>query len=818
MNELIINFAAFFIPKRMNMKIKIIILLLTILGLGNILYAQDFSAQKSHEIVRENGQDFYIHSVVKGNTLYNISKAYGVSPNVVKKYNKAIDDGLKLGMKLKIPVKSPKQDTFIYHIVKDKETLYHISKIYNVSVENIVELNHLKGKDISAGQYLKIPSDQMDLVDDIAISDSGTADKDDYDKDKYVKYKVQPKETLFSIGKRFGISVDALVYLNDLSTTDLSLGQELLIPLKLVENKNHQEEGADNFIIHKVKAKETLYGIAKEYAVSVNDIKKNNEFGDKEIQIGQNIKIPRTINKTGYIKHQVTQKKEKMSKIAADYSMSVSDLNKANPHIRKKAKRGQSIIIPLGYVESDFDKDLAILDEQVVLDGEPDPALIDAAGCLKGLPQEKTYQIALMLPLYLSEVDTLLSMDESDLRLNEKSKAFRFIEFYEGALIAAQEMNESGLDFEMTVYDIPRDVHETAEVLRDPHLKDMDLMISLSYTDSFELISDFSKTHDIPLVNALSKRREIIYNNPNVFKVEPQEDYLYQETAQFILDNYPEHNIIIVRSNQYQLAKQANLIQETINKGLKRYVKVPHSHIINEMKAYKKISRKSPEDDEKSLSEQQIANNFIETVQKEYASFDYSKVEESINDTLLLSNDLEVVIYSKDSLQGVLNASSLLRDNLIVAIGQDEIFAIELFTQLNSVNKSFHYEVIGLPYWDGFDNLDVSYTQPKKLKIVNHRFVEYSEPEVVKFVSLFRENYGIEPQIKKHAFLGYDLTKYFLTALKDYGSHFPNCINHVDTELLQNQMRFEHQEGRGYENINWNIIEQSDYKWNRVDR
>jgi len=197
--------------------------------------------------------------------------------------------------------------------------------------------------------------------------------------------------------------------------------------------------------------------------------------------------------------------------------------------------------------------------------------------------------------------------------------------------------------------------------------------------------------------------------------------------------------------------------------------------------------------------------------------FDYDNIEATINDTLLLSNDLQVVIYSKDSLRGVLNASSLLRDNLIVAIGQDEIFAIELFTQLNSVSKSYSYEVIGLPYWDGFDNLDVSYTQPKKLKIVNYRFVEYSKPEVIKFVSTFREHYGIEPQVKKHAFLGYDLTKYFLTALKDYGKDFPNCINHVETDLLQNQIRFEHKEGRGYENINWNIIEQSDYKWNLVD-
>jgi len=800
------------------MKIKIV-MLFVIFGLMNHLFAQDYTAVKSKKTIEENGKVFYIHTVVKGNTVYNISKTYGVSPDLLRKYNKTIDTELKLGLKLKIPKTPPAEASFIYHIVKEKETLYQISKIYNVTVDDIVLLNAIQGKVISKGQYLKIPSADASTASSGVNTSNGNA-KEDYDKAKYVKYKVQPKETLFSLSKRFGISVDALMYLNDLSSSSLSLGQELLIPIKLVQNKDKQEQDADKYITHKVKSKETLYGIAKEYAVSVNDIRKSNEFGDNDIQVGQSIRIPRALNNTGYIKHQVTRKKEKMSKIAADYNLSVVDLNRANPNIHKKAKKGQNVLIPLGYVETDFDQEQAVIESDtmangavVVIGGDDE----DERVCHKKDEQTKIFQIALMIPFNLSEVDTLLGMTENDLLRNSKSKAFRFIEFYEGALLAAQEMTEAGFEFKMYVYDIPRDVKETAKVLNNPKLQDMDLIISLSYTDSFELISKFSKSYNIPLVNALSKRREIIYNNPQVFKIEPREDFLYTQTADYITNNYPDHNVIIVRSNQYQLAKQAELLMNTLKENQKGIVKVSNYEIAKRIDAYRRVQKNAPENEDVELSDEFLNQKFEEIARHEHRNFNDDDIQNSINDTLMLFNDLKVVIYSKDSLAGVVKASSLLRDNLIVAIGQDEIYAIELFTQLNSVSKSYKYEVVGLPYWSGFDNLDVAYTQPKRLKIVSQRFVDYSQSEVIEFVINFRAAYGIEPQLRKHAFLGYDITKYFLTALKDYGNDFPRCLDYIDADLLQNQLRFEHKEGRGYENINWNIIEQSDYNWHRID-
>lgn len=779
------------------------------------LFAQDYSATKSSETIVEGQQTFFLHTVEKGNTLYNISKAYNIPPNIILKHNPDINDGLKLDMKLRIPKQQKKAEDFIYHIVKKKETLYQISKIYNVSVDDIIEMNSLTNKEISVGKYLKIPSMYINAKQDVQVVEVKKGKKDKKEKqenvNKYAIYKVQPKETLFSISKRFGISVDALKYLNDLTSTNLSTGQTLIIPKKLTEKKADQEINADKYISHKVQAKETLYGIARLYAVSIQDIEKANELGEVQIQIGQNLRIPRDLNKTGFITHKVTERREKLTKIASNYNMSVLDLKKANPKSKEKLKRGQRLKIPLGYVEANFDQEeaLVVFDEEEKQEEEIDEKE-DKGACREAADPFKTYDVALMLPLYLNEVDELINKEAKDLLNHSKDKPFKFIEFYEGALLAAQELKDQGVKFKLHVYDIPRQADSTAIVLRDPKLKEMDLMICLSYANSFELISEFSKAHQIPLVNATSKRREIIYNNPYVFKIEPREDRLYSTISDYVINNHSQKNIILVKSNPYQLEKEYRSVSETAQLGIPINVKIPHDQILYKVSSY--------EMEYPDVLPLDFAYKTTESLKQYNPSFNYDQIQAYPADSLLIRNNLQTVIYSRDSLAGLLKASSLFRDNLVIAFGQDEVFAIELFTQLNSVRDSFNYEVIGLPYWNDYNSLDVEYTQPMKLKVMNSRFVNYNQPLVQDFVLNFRAKYGIEPQVNRYAFLGYDICKYFLTALHNFGGNFPNCINELEIDLLQNQFEFEHHPGIGYENVHWNILKQESYNYHKINK
>lgn len=788
------------------MRVKLFILIL--LGAFCVVSAnaQDYSAKKSDATIQEAGEKYYVHIVEKGNTLYNISKTYNVAANVIEKLNPEIKQGLKIGMELKIPFKAPQSDDYIYHIVKKKETLYQIAKIYNVKIEDITAINNIKDGKISLGQYLKIPSMFVNSnQDDLHKQASERKEQDKIDDSKYKIYKVQPKETLFTISKRYGISVDALMYLNDMDSPDLASGQDLLIPRNLFE-KDEPSIDKERFIEHKVKPKETLYGIARQYAVPMDLIVKNNNVFNNQIQIDQVLLIPRQLNKTGFIQHKVTDRRERLNKIAGKYNVSVYELKQANPRAADKLKRGQSVLIPIGYVETDFE----VEEEEPVVEENIPKEILYQSDCQKQDSQDKRYQIALMLPLYLEEVDSLMVLDTMELLEHKLDKPFKFLEFYEGAILAAKELESAGFEFDFHIYDVPRDLSSASEVLKAPEIKNMDLMISLLYTQSFKAVSNISKQYGIPLVNVLSKRRKVIYDNPHVFKIEPNPENLYKQAIDYVLAEHKNDNIIIIRSNPYQLSSEYKMLKEGLKKEIPYLVSIPNSKVLGRIsKLEMEYTELEVEVDFQDLMTQELRNQL--------PGFDYDRLQAFPEDSLILPNSLKTVVYSEDSLAGIIEASSLYRKNLVLALGNEEVFGIELFTRLNFVMDSFNYEVIGMPHWYEYYGLDVAYTQPMKLKVFNNKFVDYFEPEVQNFVLAFRDEYIIEPQIDRYAFLGYDVTRYFMTALKDYGKDFQDCLNEMDIKLLENQFKFKNIPNAGYENSHWNMLLQKDFQYYLID-
>ncbi|OYT17576.1 MAG: hypothetical protein B7C24_01930 [Bacteroidetes bacterium 4572_77] len=738
----------------MNIKTLLIVGVLLLFGAISV-FAQDYSSAKSSETVMVDGKKFFLHTIVKGNTLYNLSKTYGVSKEVINKYNPEIKEGLSLGLKIKIPYAQTSNSDFIYHIVKKKETLYQISRIYNVPSEEIIKLNNLKNDQINPGAYLKIPNAYMASPSSNNAASTYTDVDNKPSNEKYAFYTVQPKETLFTISKRFGISIDALMYLNDLKNDQITNGQRLLIPKKLIMQQGAIQEGKAKYVQHKVKPKQTLYSIAREYAVSMEEIKKINRLTDFNIGIGQMLNIPRQLNQTAYIEHKVHKRREKLKKIAGEYKVSVLELKQANPNALPKLKKGDVLRIPVGFVEADFmEKQEIVADTSSFLKEE---ILSPECDGFNGV--DKVFKVAFMLPLYLNEVDSLKTMDLSDLIKNKNTKPFKFIEFYQGALLALEDLEEMGMEVELQLYDIPRDIEITKQVLKDAKLKQTDLIISLVYHKNFELISSFSKTYQIPLVNAVSKRRKIIYDNPYVFKVEPNDDARYKDISEYVMENHSHKNIIIVRSNPYQLADEYNDLKSRLESTLPDY---------------------------------------FET------------------DSMRYQNQLHTVVYSLDSLHGINTASSLERENLVIAFGMEEVFAIELFTKLNYMRDSIRYEVIGLPDWSGYTAIDETYSQALAFKTTTAKYIDYELPYVQEFVLDFREKYATEPQLHKYAFLGFDVTKYFLSALYKYGENFPKCLRYNQVDLMENQVQFKTNGHTGYENNNWNIIQLYDYRFHLV--
>jgi LysM repeat protein len=218
--------------KRNNSKFKIQNLKLILsLGLYLFIAVNTFAEKKdSIGVEKKDGKVFVLHQVDAKETLYSIAKRYSAKVEDIKATNPEIGDGLKIGQTIRIPYKGVVQSlpgtstssdskNFKTHIVEKKETLYAISKKYNVSPEEIVKANPGIETGIKEGQSLKIP-----------VTSSSTEVKEVPKSGKI--HKVEPKETLFGISKKYNVSVDDIKKANPQLIDGLKEGMEIVIPEK----------------------------------------------------------------------------------------------------------------------------------------------------------------------------------------------------------------------------------------------------------------------------------------------------------------------------------------------------------------------------------------------------------------------------------------------------------------------------------------------------------------------------------------------------------------------------------------------------------
>lgn len=106
---------------------------------------------------------------------------------------------------------------------------------------------------------------------------------------KFILHLVE-KETLFSISKKYNISLNELKTLNPELSQGLKIGQKLLIPAKVFVDKTELlNQKNENFVLHKVEPSQTLYAISKKYAAKIDDIKRWNSLETNELKVGSYI-------------------------------------------------------------------------------------------------------------------------------------------------------------------------------------------------------------------------------------------------------------------------------------------------------------------------------------------------------------------------------------------------------------------------------------------------------------------------------------------------------------------------------------------------
>lgn len=193
-----------------------------------------------------------VYVVQKKDTLWGIAKQYNITVDELKKENNLTSNSLTIGQILKIPQKEKVTDN--YYIVKKGDTLYGISKKFNISINRLKELNNLKTNLLAIGQNLLV-------VDNVNPEE----------------YIVEKGDNLYKIAKLYGITTEDLMKYNNLDTALLQVGEKLKIPKESM------------YKVYEVKKGDNLYKIANMFGTTIEELMNKNNLISDILQIGQKL-------------------------------------------------------------------------------------------------------------------------------------------------------------------------------------------------------------------------------------------------------------------------------------------------------------------------------------------------------------------------------------------------------------------------------------------------------------------------------------------------------------------------------------------------
>ena len=347
------------------------------------------------------------HKVRRGDSLSEISDKYGITMSELKKWNHLRNNKAPIGKKLKIYTieavasrdkKITKPDTIAvkettalasntaktfreekvvsykdivkYHKVKRGDNLGEISDKYGVTVAEVKKWNKIKGSNIVPGKSLKIIKNERVVITvrkevkaDKNAAETGIASNDNDKPSDF--YEVQRGDNLFSIAKKFNVSLEDLKKWNNLDGLNVEQGSKLALVNNDEEPSNETTYKTEVKITdHIVDRGETLGSIARKYDVSISDIKDWNKLEDNNVQLGAKLIVGKryvvssenknivnkkeniAVNDRDEVKLYYVKKGDSLFSIAKKYpGVSISDLKKWNGIKNESLKAGMKLKI-----------------------------------------------------------------------------------------------------------------------------------------------------------------------------------------------------------------------------------------------------------------------------------------------------------------------------------------------------------------------------------------------------------------------------------------------------------------------------------------
>ncbi len=790
---------------------------------------------KETEIRKETKQsdfDFFYHIAARDETFKHISSIYLIPEKYIRMANPGLKEPLREGEYVKVPVESafPVLDGHPVSTSSEPNTIEDEARRFSATSRKGDEVPKYKPPkvetDVPAYPEPKTESKLKTVQTTTTTVPGQVAFNPDIPVIKDYRHVVVMGETLESIAKKYRITVRQLKEVNPgllmaaqgqrlrlpatayvpgyskpetnvktkTATGTVQNGEGPVVPPSVQEEKKTGgQQQKPGFYYHKVKKKETLYSISRLYGVTLDDLYKNNPGLSPRIKTGQTIKVPKKKIRTNYLLY-TPPANIRLKKLAKMYGISYSQLKSYNPLIGKKVYAGQPVKIPVGrmaWVVPVEEGKQKVKQEPSKPEVSPGPL----ATCRKKARNRyKTYKVALMVPLFLEEADSL-DLEQFMTKQQSTFKPFRFIKFLEGALFAADSLRKEGINLRLYVYDVDNKLTKTANVLSKPELREMDLIIGPFYSASFAQTAMFAGRFHIPIVNPVTFREEVVTDNDNVIKVKPGLSWQKDIVLSVFQHYYANSKVFLITQTSYKDADKVIAIQNGIEEVMPPEVAVPNSDLINV--GFGVAMRDEEYTEDTPLQPYTFEGNTV----------DPELLKSFPGDSTRIENNLIRINYMADSLHPFERNASVLRNNLVIIYGDNKGFIMDAVNRLNRLTDTFDIKIIGLPLWERLSN--PNYLQLNNLQAIYPAsvYVNYDNPGTGKFLEGFYAKYFTDPE--SWGILGFDVMNFFGQMLMDYGTSFEKCLPETEMQGISTRFRFKPSplNQNSFENSYWNILQ-----------
>ena len=431
------------------------------------------------------------------------------------------------------------QKEYETHRVQKNQSLSQIAILYGVSQTAIKKRNPEIENELSAGTLLIIP----------------TASKliDAQNPPKFKKHKVRRKETLISISKKYSVSIDAIKrYNKQLYARQIKKGERLQIPmhLKIVDSgvvtyNDSTVSGAitldtSNVSKHIVKAKETRYGIARMYGITVSELEQMNpELGEglsqnAIINVPSKAILQTAIAEKGYRFYQV-QPKEGFYRLKVKTNLTKEKIIALNPYAKDGLQEGMILKIPS--------------DTATAITGQ-----INKRDLQQTIIDTSQKRIAVLLPFRLNKiVSDSLSVKQQEIKRNRLMSLS--LDFYSGLLMATEFAKDKGISLQLDVFDTQYNTAIVSDIINSNTFDNFDAVIGPLGQKNIEKAAAMLQDTNVPLFSPLSNKQ--IKVSKNVFQSLPSNAMLEDGMLRYIVSGMSDKNVIVITDSTKtaQLAK-----------------------------------------------------------------------------------------------------------------------------------------------------------------------------------------------------------------------------------------------------------------------